>query len=112
MLLTVEPPPPHTPLEGSHSSRTSTSQASAGEAESGAGEATPTLTTSPQSQRVVKWARFTSLGPEAHVDATFLASSSSLPSPSIQPLPFTTRPPEEAPVEIGLCNLSHGFQID
>lgn len=97
MLLTVEPPPPNAPLEGSHSSRTSTSQASAGEAESGAGEATPTLTTSPQSQRVVKRARFTSPGPEAHVDAPFLASSTSLPSPSIQPLPLATRPPEEAP---------------
>ena len=97
MLLTVEPPPPNAPLEGSHSSRTLTSQASAGEAESGAGEATPTFTTSPQSQRMVKQARFTSLGPEAHVDAPFLTSSTSLPSPSIQPLPLTMRPPEEAP---------------
>jgi len=96
MVLTVEPPSSNPPAGASQRLRPLDTPPSSGEVELelGVAEHEPAPTTkSPESQRVVKRARFTSPGPDAHADAPFLASSSP-PLPSLT-LPPTLRSPEE-----------------
>lgn len=90
MLLTVELPPSN-PLRGpSHRARSPDTASSTGDAEPEPTQQEPIPPTkSPQTQRVVKRARFTSPGPETHVDAPFLA-------PSVSPLPPSTHQPPSA----------------
>ena len=97
MLLTVKPPPSN-PLGGpSHRARSPDTASSSGDAEPESAQQEPIPPTkSLQSQRVVKQAHFTSPGPETHVDAPFLAPSTS-PLPPSTHQPPTTRSPAEAP---------------
>jgi hypothetical protein len=104
MVLTVEPPSSNPPAEGSQCLCPPNMPSCSGELElrEEEDEQSPP-TKSPDSQWVLKRARFTSPGPEAYVDAPFLesitlSSSSSIlqpptPRSSEEPAPSTTPPP-------------------
>ena len=95
MVLTVEPPSSNPPAGVSQRPHPPHSSPSPGEAELGIAEHEPTLLTkSPESQRVVKRARFTSPGPEVYADAPFLTSSTP-PIPSRTQSPPNSRLPDE-----------------
>jgi hypothetical protein len=97
MLLTVEPPPSNPHGGPSHRAHSPDTASSSGDAEPESAQQEPIPPTkSPQSQRVVKRARFTSPGPETHVDAPFLAPTAS-PLPPLTHQPPTARSPAEAP---------------
>lgn len=59
----------------------------------------PSHTTSPLSQRVNNWARFTTPDPDAHVDAPSRASTTLPPSPPQRQQPHHG-PPNEAPLPL------------
>ena len=94
------PHPPNTP-------------SSSGESELGIKEDEPSpLTKSPDSQRVLKQARFTSPGLEAHVDAPFLASITLPPSSSTHQPPSPRLPEEPAPSTLSPPTTSHVVPVD
>ena len=91
----VEPPPSNLLGRPSHHACSPDTASSSGDAEPESVQQEPIPPTkSPQSQHVVKQARFTSPGPETHVNASFLAPSAS-PLPSSTHQPPTMRSPAE-----------------
>ena len=98
MLLMVEPPPSNLLGGPSHRARSPETASSSGDAEPESTQQEPIPSTkSPQTQCVVKWARFTSPGPETHVNAPFLPLSAPALPPSTHQPP-TVRSPAEAPL--------------
>jgi hypothetical protein len=113
MVLTVEPPSSNPPAGGSQRPRPLNTSSSSGESELGIEEdelSPPTK--SPDSQRVLKRARFTSPGLEAHVDAPFLAPITLPPSSSTHQPPPLRLPEEPAPSTPSLPTTSHDVPVD
>ena len=89
MVLMVEPPSSNPPVGGSQHPQPLHTPLSS-EPELRVEEDEPTSSTkSPETQRVLKRARFTSPGPEAHVDAPFLVST----TPPLSLFLSTQQPP-------------------
>jgi len=113
MVLTVEPPSSNPPAGGSQHPQPPHAPLSS-EPELGVEENPSSSTKSPEPQRVLKRAHFTSPGPEAHIDALFLASTTlplSLFSSTQQP-PTLRTPEETAPPILPLPATSHDMPAD
>jgi hypothetical protein len=113
MVLTVEPPSSNPPAGGPQRTRPPNTPSSSGESELGIEEDEPSPPTkSPDSQRVLKRARFTSPGLEAHVDAPFLAPITLPPSSSTHQPPSPRLPEEPAPSTPSPPTTSHDVPVD
>jgi len=113
MVLTVEPPSSNPPAGGPQRPRPPNTPSSSGESELGIKEDEPSPPSkSLDSQRVLKRARFTSPGLEAHVDAPFLAPITLPPSSSTHQPPSPRLPEEPAPSTPSPPTTSHDVPVD
>ena len=113
MVLTVEPPSSNLPVGGPQRPRPLNTPSSSGESELGIKEdelSPPTK--SLDSQRVLKQARFTSPGLEAHVNAPFLTSITLPPLLSTHQPPSPKLPEEPAPSTLLPPTTSHDVPVD
>jgi hypothetical protein len=113
MVLTVEPPSSNPPAEGPQRTRPLNTPSSSGESKLRIKEDKPSPPTkSPDSQQVLKWARFTSPGLEAHVDAPFLVPITLPLSSSTHQPPSLRLPEEPAPSTPSPPTTSHDVPVD
>jgi len=113
MVLTVEPPSSNLPAGGPQHPRPPNTPSSSGKPKLRIEEdelSPPTK--SPDSQRVLKRAHFTSPGLEAHVDAPFLAPITLPPSSSTHQPPSLRLPEEPAPSTPPPPTMSHDVPVD